>query len=90
MMRNLNSSTGVLVSDAPTGEPAVSEMDDLRAELSAVLGVALTTEDDDAHLFELGLQSVQLMRALTACVDAASVPVSPSSPKNRRCPPGRR
>ncbi|MGW2086494.1 amino acid adenylation domain-containing protein [Streptomyces sp. NPDC001880] len=34
---------------------------DLRKEVTALLGVALGPGDDDANLFELGLQSIQLM-----------------------------
>ncbi|MEU8653490.1 amino acid adenylation domain-containing protein [Streptomyces sp. NPDC048737] len=34
---------------------------DLREEVSALLGVELGPDDDDANLFELGLQSIQLM-----------------------------
>ncbi|WP_223830893.1 non-ribosomal peptide synthetase [Streptomyces venezuelae] len=34
---------------------------DLREELTALLGVALGPDDEDANLFELGLQSLQLM-----------------------------
>ncbi|MEV6961719.1 amino acid adenylation domain-containing protein [Streptomyces sp. NPDC051207] len=34
---------------------------DLRKEVAALLGVELGPEDDDANLFELGLQSLQLM-----------------------------
>ncbi|MFG2292837.1 amino acid adenylation domain-containing protein [Streptomyces sp. NPDC048603] len=36
--------------------------DALRGAVSDLLGIELTTEDDDSNLFELGLQSLEMMR----------------------------
>ncbi|EST32927.1 non-ribosomal peptide synthetase [Streptomyces roseochromogenus] len=44
------------MSRSTAGQPV-----DLRREVAALLGVELGPDDDDANLFELGLQSLQLM-----------------------------
>ncbi|MGC5053380.1 amino acid adenylation domain-containing protein [Micromonospora sp. DT48] len=41
---------------------AGTDRDALRAAVSELLGMELTTADDDSNLFELGLQSLHLMR----------------------------
>ncbi|MFI5798197.1 amino acid adenylation domain-containing protein [Streptomyces sp. NPDC051677] len=38
------------------------DRDALRRVVSELLGIELTTEDDDSNLFELGLQSLEMMR----------------------------
>ncbi|WP_228769624.1 non-ribosomal peptide synthetase [Actinokineospora alba] len=41
---------------------AATDLDALRETVSGVLGIELTPEDDETNLFELGLQSMDLMR----------------------------
>ncbi|MFI6044559.1 amino acid adenylation domain-containing protein [Nocardia sp. NPDC051321] len=43
-------------------DPGVGNRDALRGAVSGVLGIELTSADDDSNLFELGLQSMELMR----------------------------
>ncbi|MFI6165509.1 amino acid adenylation domain-containing protein [Nocardia sp. NPDC051052] len=42
--------------------PGAGDRDALRGAVSGVLGIELTSADDDSNLFELGLQSMELMR----------------------------
>ncbi|MBC6447512.1 non-ribosomal peptide synthetase [Actinokineospora xionganensis] len=44
------------------GVTAAADRDALRETVSGVLGIELTPEDDETNLFELGLQSMDLMR----------------------------
>ena len=54
---------------------AGSELESLRSTVSETLGVELTAADDDCNLFELGLQSMSLMRLATR-LKAAGTEVS--------------
>ncbi|MFJ2743753.1 amino acid adenylation domain-containing protein [Streptomyces sp. NPDC087440] len=45
-----------------TGVPAPTGPEALRRTVSDLLGMELTTADDESNLFELGLQSLELMR----------------------------
>ncbi|HZF89885.1 non-ribosomal peptide synthetase [Streptomyces sp.] len=47
---------------APAATSAGMDPDTLRAMVSELLGIELTEEDDDSNLFELGLQSLEMMR----------------------------
>ncbi|GIJ32680.1 non-ribosomal peptide synthetase [Micromonospora sediminimaris] len=52
-----------------------TDRDALRAAVSELLGMELTTADDDSNLFELGLQSLHLMR-LTSRLNGAGAEVT--------------
>ncbi|MEV2240998.1 amino acid adenylation domain-containing protein [Micromonospora sp. NPDC049891] len=54
---------------------AGTDRDALRAAVSELLGMELSTADDDSNLFELGLQSLHLMR-LTSRLNGAGAEVT--------------
>ncbi|MFE6992977.1 phosphopantetheine-binding protein, partial [Streptomyces pharetrae] len=47
---------------APGATPAGTDPDTVRRMVSELLGIELTAADDDSNLFELGLQSLEMMR----------------------------
>ncbi|MFI6481049.1 amino acid adenylation domain-containing protein [Nonomuraea sp. NPDC050663] len=47
---------------APGAAKAGMDLDALRRTVSELMGIELTRDDDDSNVFELGLQSIELMR----------------------------
>lgn len=60
-MSRKNTATG---SDVRAGGNTAWRPADLREEVAALLGTELSPADDEVNLFELGLQSIQLMRLI--------------------------